>query len=77
MYANVFLSNSKFKKNLEDKKVSTSVGDEGGFAPSLESDEEAIEIIIKSITASGFKLGDDISICLDVAANELRKAKKR
>ena len=70
-----FLVIQNLKKNLEDKKVSTSVGDEGGFAPSLESDEEAIEIIIKSITASGFKLGDDISICLDVAANELEKPK--
>ena len=75
MYANVFFSNSKFKKNLEDKKVSTSVGDEGGFAPSLASDEEAIEIIMKSITSSGFEPGDDISICLDVAANELKKPK--
>ena len=56
-------------------KMSTSVGDEGGFAPSLNSDEEAIEIIIKSINAAGFEPGKDISICLDVAANELKKPK--
>jgi len=51
------------------------VGDEGGFAPSLGSDEEAIELIMKSISSSGFKPGKDISICLDVAANELKKPK--
>ena len=44
------------------------MGDEGGFAPNLKSNEEAIQIIIKSIEKSGFKPGDDISICLDVAA---------
>ncbi len=70
-----FLVIQNLKKNLEDKKISTSVGDEGGFAPSLGSDEEAIEIIIKSISAAGFKPGKDISICLDVAANELENPK--
>ena len=53
----------------------TNVGDEGGFAPNLESNEEAIELIMKSIEKSGFKPGEDISICLDVAANELNKPK--
>jgi Enolase len=56
-------------------KISTSVGDEGGFAPSLKSDDEAIELIIKSIKSNGFEPGKDISICLDVAANELKKPK--
>ncbi len=70
-----FLVIQNLKKNLEDKKISTSVGDEGGFAPSLGSDEEAIEVIMKSISAAGFKPGKDISICLDVAANELEKQK--
>ena len=51
------------------------MGDEGGFAPSLGSDEEAIELIMESISSSGFKPGKDISICLDVAANELKKPK--
>ena len=70
-----FLVIQNLKKNLESKKISTSVGDEGGFAPSLGSDEEAIEVIINSISASGFKPGKDVSICLDVAANELKVPK--
>ena len=70
-----FLVIQNLKKFLEEKKISTSVGDEGGFTPSLSSDEEAIEIIIQSITSVGFKPGTDISICLDVAANELDKPK--
>ena len=70
-----FLVIKNLKKNLEDKKISTSVGDEGGFAPSLGSDEEAIEIIMRSISLAGFKPGIEISICLDVAANELKKPK--
>ncbi len=51
----------------------TNVGDEGGFAPNLQNTEEAIKLIIKAIEKSGFKPGEDISICLDVAANELKK----
>ena len=70
-----FLVIQNLKKSLESKKISTSVGDEGGFAPSLRSDEEAIEAIMKSISSAGFKPGKDISICLDVAANELKKPK--
>ena len=50
----------------------TNVGDEGGFAPNLKSTEEAIKLISKAIEKSGFKPGEDISICLDVAANELK-----
>ena len=70
-----FLVIQNLKKYLESKKISTSVGDEGGFAPSLGSDEEAIEIIINSISSSGFEPGKDVSICLDVAANELKVPK--
>ena len=70
-----FLVIQNLKKDLENKKISTNVGDEGGFAPSLRSDEEAIEVIMNSISASGFKLGKDVSICLDVAANELKVPK--
>ena len=62
-------------QNLKKMLVNTNVGDEGGFAPNLKSNEEAIQIIVKSIEKSGFKPGDDISICLDVAANELKKPK--
>ncbi len=55
---------------------STSVGDEGGFAPMINDNEKALKLIIKSIEKSGFKNGKDVSICLDVAANELFKSKK-
>ena len=62
-------------QNLKLMLDSTNVGDEGGFAPNLQNNEEAIEIIIKAIEKSGFKSGKDISICLDIAANELDKQK--
>ncbi len=62
-------------QNLKGMIDNTNVGDEGGYAPDLGSTEEAIEIIIKAIEKSGFKPGTDISICLDVAANELEKPK--
>jgi len=62
-------------QNLKSMLDTTNVGDEGGFAPNLQNDEEAIKIIIKAIENSGFKPGEDISICLDVAANELDKQK--
>ena len=70
-----FLTIQTLKKNLEKKKISTNVGDEGGFAPSLKSDEEAIELIINSIEVAGFQPGKDVSICLDIAANELKNPK--
>ena len=62
-------------QNLKGMVDSTNVGDEGGFAPNLQKTEEAIELIIKAIEKAGFKPGDEISICLDVAANELNKQK--
>ena len=62
-------------QNLKSMLDNTNVGDEGGFAPDLKSIEEAIKIIIKAIEKSVFKMGEDISICLDVAANELNKQK--
>ena len=62
-------------QNLKGMVDNTNVGDEGGFAPNLENDEKAIDLIIKAIEKSGFKPGDEISICLDVAANELKKNK--
>ncbi len=62
-------------QNLKSMLDNTNVGDEGGFAPNLQNTEEAIKIIIKAIEKSGFKPGEDISICLDVAANELDKGK--
>ena len=71
-----FLVIQKLKFMLNKKKISTTVGDEGGFAPSLESNEKAIDLIYEAVDKAGFKIGKDISICLDVAANELYKNKK-
>ena len=71
-----FLVIQKLKSFMSNKNLSTTLGDEGGFAPNLSNNEEAIEFILKAIEDSGFKAGTDISICLDVAANELFKEKK-
>jgi len=71
-----FLVIQKLKLLISKKKLSTAVGDEGGFAPSLSSNEEAIEFILEAIEQAGFKPGKDVSVCLDVAANELFKDKK-
>ena len=71
-----FLVIQKLKTIINSKKMSTTVGDEGGFAPSLSNNEQAIELILEAIEKSGFKSGKEISICLDVAANELYKDKK-
>ena len=67
---------NNLKKILIKKKLSTSVGDEGGFAPMIESNEKALELILSAIKKSGFINGRDVSICLDVAANELYKNNK-
>ena len=56
---------------LNDKGLNTAVGDEGGFAPNLKSNEEAIEIILKAIEKSNYKVGSDVVFALDVAATEL------
>jgi enolase len=61
------------KKILHDRGQSTTVGDEGGFAPSLSSNEEAIKLILEAIEKAGYKAGKDIFIALDVAATELYK----
>ena len=66
-----FLVIQNLKKLLQSKKMLTNVGDEGGFAPSINSNEEALELIVKAIDKSNLKPGDDVVICLDVAANEL------
>ena len=64
-------------KNLIIKKgLSTSLGDEGGFAPMMSSNEKALDLVVAAIKKSGFKNGRDVSICLDVAANELFKQNK-
>jgi enolase len=66
-----FLVIQNLKKILKSKNLSTNVGDEGGFAPSINSNEEALELVIDAIEKSKLKPGIDINICLDVAANEL------
>ncbi len=57
------------KKILHDRKLSTSVGDEGGFAPNLKSNEEAVEAILAAIDKAGYKAGKDISLALDPASS--------
>jgi len=59
------------KSVLESKNLNTSVGDEGGFAPNLKSNEEAIDVIMEAIDKSKYKAGRDVYIALDVAASEL------
>ena len=68
-----FLIIQNLKTLIKINKLSTSVGDEGGFAPMINSNEKALDLIVKAINKSGFKNGKDVSICLDVAANELFK----
>ena len=68
-----FLIIQNLKTLIKRNKLSTSVGDEGGFAPMISSNEKALDLIVKAINKSGFKNGKDVSICLDVAANELFK----
>jgi enolase len=59
------------KSVLHSKGLSTGVGDEGGFAPDLKTNEEAIEVILDAITKAGYKPGKDVSICLDPATSEM------
>ena len=59
------------KEVLRSKGYSTAVGDEGGFAPDLKSNDEAVELILEAITKAGYKPSTDISICLDPAASEM------
>jgi enolase len=61
------------KKILHDKGLATSVGDEGGFAPNLKSNEEALEVITQAIDKAGYKLGQNIYLGLDVASSEFFK----
>jgi enolase len=70
MGAEVFHS---LKKILKKKGVSTAVGDEGGFAPDLESNEAAIQSILQAIEAAGYQVGEDIGLAMDCAASEFFK----
>jgi enolase len=64
------------KAVLKDKKMNTAVGDEGGFAPNVRSNVEAIELILQAIKNAGFKAGKDIWLAIDAAASEFFKNKK-
>ena len=68
-----FLVIQHLKGLIKNKGLSTSVGDEGGFAPMISKNEEALDLIVRAINKAGFRNGRDVSICLDVAANELFK----
>ena len=70
MGAEVFHS---LKKVLAKRGLNTAVGDEGGFAPNLQSNEEAIQVIMEAIVNAGYKPGEDICLAMDVAATELFK----
>jgi enolase len=74
MGAEVFGS---LKNVLKAKKYNTAVGDEGGFAPDLKSNEQALEIIMEAIANSGYKAGDDILLALDPAATEFYSKKSK
>ena len=65
------------KKVLSDKGLSTNVGDEGGFAPNIASNEEAIEVVLKAIEKAGYKPGEDIFIAMDAASSEFYDAKNK
>ena len=71
-----FIVIKNLSKLIKQKKLSTSVGDEGGFAPMINNNNQALDLIVNAIKKSGFVNGKDISICLDVAANELYKKNK-
>lgn len=65
------------KKVLKEKKLVSSVGDEGGFAPNLENDEEAIKLILEAIERAGFEAGIDFALALDVASTEMYEEAKK
>ncbi len=65
------------KKVLKARNYNTSVGDEGGFAPDLKSNEEALEVIMEAITKAGYKPGKDVLLALDPASSEFYDAKKK
>ncbi len=59
------------KKTLHDRGLGTTVGDEGGFAPDLSSNEQALEFLVEGISAAGYRPGDDVAIALDPATSEI------
>ena len=67
----------QLKSTLKKKGYSTNVGDEGGFAPNIQSNEEAIETVLEAIQSAGYKTGSQIAIAMDAANSELWNAKKK
>jgi enolase len=65
------------KKVLKEKNYSTNVGDEGGFAPNIKSNKEAVEIVLQSIEAAGYRPGEDLMIAMDAAASEFYNAEEK
>ena len=65
------------KKILKERGLSTAVGDEGGFAPNLSSDEEALKLIVEAIEKAGYKLREDVALALDVASTEMYEEAKK
>ena len=65
------------KKVLQSKKLATNVGDEGGFAPDLKSNQEALDLIVEAVGKAGYKLGEQVFIALDCAATEFYSSEKK
>ena len=65
------------KSILKERKLATAVGDEGGFAPNLSNDEEALELLVEAITKAGFKPGEDIALATDIASTEMYEEAKK
>ena len=65
------------KKILKEKGLATAVGDEGGFAPNLSNDEEALELLVEAITQAGYKPGEDIALATDIASTEMYEEAKK
>ena len=65
------------KKVLKEKGLASGVGDEGGFAPNLSNDEEAVELLVEAITKAGYKPGEDIALATDIAATEMYEEAKK
>ena len=69
-------STTQLKATLHARGLATAVGDEGGFAPNLESNEAALELLVEAIEASGYRPGEDVAIALDPATSEFYRRRR-